>query len=298
MQLTAKYFHDEEAAREFLEARLWPDGPRCPHCDEAHAIYDVSGRPGLRRCGNPICRRDFTVTIGTIFERSHVPLHKWLTAIYLFSVSKKGISAKQIERMLGVSYKTAWFLGHRIREAAKEGFSFRLGGDGRAIEADETFWGNEYQKPDSARGHAHKMKVVTLVERDGKARSLHVAELTAKSVAAILAEHVEPDTVLNTDDAAYYRVGGKTFTRHDVVNHSAGEYVRGTATTNMVEGYFSLFKRGMIGTYHKAGSQHLIRYCTEFDFRWNTRSLNDADRMGELIRNTVGRRLYYSKIAA
>lgn len=298
MQLTAKYFHDEDEARTFLESQLWPDGPKCPHCNEAKNIYEVSGRPGLRRCGNPSCRKDFTVTIGTIFERSHVPLNKWLMAIYLFSTAKKGISAKQLERMLGVSYKTAWFMGHRIREAAREDFSIPLGGNGRAIEVDETFWGNEYQKPEGARGYAHKMKVVTLVERGGRSRSLHVTELNAKSVADLLAEHINPETILNTDDAAYYRNGGKQFIRHDAVNHSAGEYVRGDATTNTVEGYFSLFKRGMIGTYHKVGMRHLIRYCAEFDFRWNTRKYSDAERMTEIVRRSQGHRLFYNKRVA
>lgn len=294
MHLTEKHFHDEEAAREFLEARLWPEGARCLHCGEIDKIYEVKGRAGLRRCGNPQCRKDFTVTLGTIFERSHVPLHKWLTAIYLFSVAKKGVAAKKLERLLGVSYKTAWFMGHRIREATKEGFSFRLGGDGRAVEADETFWGNKRRKPDGARGYAHKMKVVALVEREGKARSIHVAELNSKSISALLAEHVEPNTVLNTDEAAYYRPGGRQFARHDSVNHSSGEYVRGAATTNLVEGYFSLFKRAMIGTFHKVGSQHLRRYCTEFDFRWNTRRMSDVERMGVIVGNSVGRRLTYT----
>lgn len=297
MQLTAKYFHDKDAAREFLEAQLWPSGPQCPNCGETQRVYSVSGRDGLRRCGNPNCRKDFTVTVGTIFERSHVPLNKWLLAIYLFSTAKKGISAKQLERMLGVSYKTAWFIGHRIREAAREDFSIPLGGNGRAIEVDETFWGNQYEKPEGARGYAHKMKVVTLVERDGRSRSIHVEELTSKSVSELLAEHIDPDTVLNTDDAAFYRKGGERFTRHEAVNHSAGEYVRGDATTNTVEGYFSLLKRGLIGTYHKVGSNHLIRYCGEFDFRWNTRRLSDAERMTELVCRIPGKRLYYRKAA-
>jgi len=294
MELNKPYFQDEQEARKFIEAKLWPNGPVCPHCQETSRIYPSTGkgvRAGVYRCNS--CDKDFTVTIGTVMERSHVPLNKWLMAIYLFSSSKKGISSKQLQRMLSVTYKTAWFLSHRIREAIKENFSIRLGGEGHVIEADETFWGTEYEKPKGARGYAHKMKVVTLVERGGPARSFVVGTVDSKTVSELLEEQVARESVLNTDEAAYYKKAGKKFAKHEAVNHSAGEYARGETTTNTVEGFFSLFKRGLIGTYHKVGSQHLSRYCTEFDFRWNTRSLNDRERMENILMRFPGVRLQY-----
>lgn len=294
MELDKPYFQSDQEARKFLEQKLWPNGPVCPHCQAKERIYKSTGkgvREGVYRCNN--CDRDFTVTVGTVMEGSHLPLRKWLLAIYLFSTSKKGISAKQLQRILDVTYKTAWFLSHRIREAIKENFSIRLGGEGRIVEADETFWGNAYPKPQGARGYAHKMKVVTLVERGGSARSFVVGNVDAKTVEAILEEQVHQETVLNTDEAAYYKKAGQKFAGHEAVNHSAGEYVRGNASTNTVEGYFSLFKRGLIGTYHKVGSQHLPLYCAEFDFRWNTRAMKDTERMEAIVQRFPGVRVKY-----
>jgi transposase-like protein len=294
MELNKPYFHDDQEARKFLESKLWPHGPVCPHCRAQQRIYHSHGRgvrEGVYRCNN--CDRDFTVTVGTVMEGTHLPLRKWLMAIYLFTVAKKGISAKELQGILEVTYKTAWYLSHRIREAIKENFSDRLGGDGRIVEADETFWGTAYQKPQGARGYAHKMKVVTLVERDGPARSFVVGNVDAETVAAILEEQVHQETVLNTDEAAYYKKVGKKFAAHESVNHAAGEYARGVVSTNTVEGFFSLFKRGLIGTYHKVGSQHLSLYCAEFDFRWNTRALTTMDRMSEIITRFAGVRVKY-----
>lgn len=296
MELNKPYFQDEHEARKFIEAKLWPNGAVCPHCKATERLYPSRGksvRAGVYHCNN--CNHDFTVTVGTIMERTHIPLNKWLVAIYLFSTSKKGISSKQLQRMLGVTYKTAWFLSHRIREAIKENFSFRLGGEGQIVEADETFWGTAQEKPRGARGFAHKMKIVSLVERGGSARSFVVGNVDSKTVSKILEDQVHKETTLNTDEARYYKNVGKKFAKHESVNHSAGEYARGETTTNTVEGFFSLFKRGLIGTYHKVGTQHLERYCNEFDFRWNTRKISDTERMNEIISRFSGIRLQYSQ---
>jgi transposase-like protein len=181
VNLSEPRFHDDAAAREYLERLRWPDGPVCPHCGNAGKVY-ASKRPGRYRCGERECRKDFTVTVGTLFERSHVPLHKWVLAVHLLCASKKGISSHQLHRTLGVQYKTAWFITHRIREAMRDGFFAEpIGGAGKAVEVDETFWGNERRKPQGARGYQHKMKVLTLVERDGKARSFHLASVNAET---------------------------------------------------------------------------------------------------------------------
>lgn len=235
------------------------------------------------------------MTVGTVFERSHVPLHKWLLATHLLCASKKGMSSKQIERMLGVIYKTAWFMTHRIREAMKDTPDGLLGAHGGTVEADETFWGNTGKQRKGARGWAHKMKVFSLVERGGKCRSFHVPTVTAKTIKPIMLKHVHPSARIMTDEGGMYKAAklGRHFTSHESVNHSAGEYSRGLAHTNTVEGYFSLLKRGLVGTFHHVGEQHLGRYVTEFDFRYNNRTISDVERTDEALKGISGKRLMY-----
>jgi transposase-like protein len=303
---TLPRFTDEDAAREHLEALLWPNGPVCPHCGGADRNSRLNGRahrPGLLFCGD--CRTQFTVTIGTVFESSKVPLHKWVYAVHLMCASKKGISSKQLERMLGVSYKTAWFMAHRIREAMNIEPTGKMGGDGGAVEVDETYWGNVGKQRPGARGADHKMKIVSLVDRStGKKLSVHVPNVTAKTVGAVMQKHISPSAALMTDEAAIYTKIGPGFASHDSVNHSREEYVnpiRPWIHTNTVEGSFSILKRGLTGTFHSVSEQHLQRYCAEFDFRWNTRIANgfdDTQRAAELLRNVSGKRLTYRRTHA
>lgn len=291
----APHFHDEDKAREYLESIRWPDGPVCPHCGEAEKIYRLNGkshRKGLYKCGS--CRKQFTVTVGTLFERSKVPLHKWLMAAYLLCSSKKGISAHQLHRMLEVTYKTAWFMDHRIREAmADPVFTNQLGGSGKYVEADETYWGNKGKQRPGARGAAHKEKIFSLVERGGHVRSFHVPAVTAKTLKPILREQVAKDTHVVTDEMGSYRGLEKDFTAHSVVCHAKGEYARGPIYTNTIEGYFSILKRGLTGVYQHCGPQHLRRYVGEFDFRYNNRDCDDSERTAIVLRGIEGKRLVY-----
>lgn len=298
--LTKPEFQDADKAREYLEKLRWPNGPVCPHCGvegNAYKLEGTSHRPGLYKCAD--CRKQFTVKVGTVFEHSHVPLNKWLMAVHLMCASKKGISSHQVHRMLGVTYKTAWFMTHRIREAMSEGGS-PLGGGGGTVEVDETFWGGLGKKKATqgkkGRGYAHKMKVFTLLEREGKTRSFMVPAVNAKTLAPIIEEQVAEDANLMTDEAAQYTKVGRKFASHGVVSHGIGEYVRGPIHTNTIEGFFSLFKRGLIGTFHHVGEQHLKRYAGEFDFRWNYRVKNgysDADRANIVLQGIGGKRLMY-----
>ncbi|MDP3611518.1 MAG: IS1595 family transposase, partial [Rubrivivax sp.] len=279
---TLPRFTDEDAAREHLESILWPSGPVCPHCGGTERNSRLNGkahRAGLLFCGD--CRTQFTVTIGTVFERSKVALHKWVYATHLMCASKKGVSAKQMERMLGVSYKTAWFMAHRIREAMNIEPTGQMGGDGGPVEVDETYWGNVGKQKPGARGGDHKMKIVSLVDREsGEKRSFHVADVTAKTLKPIMQKHISAQAALMTDEAKVYNKIGQEFASHDSVNHSANEYVnpiRPWITTNTVEGSFALLKRGLTGTFHSVSEQHLQRYATEFDYRWNTRIANGFD---------------------
>ncbi len=295
---TEPRFNDENAAREHLESIRWPNGPVCPHCggvERNSKLQGESHRPGLYFCGD--CRSQFTVTVGTVFERSKVPLHKWVYATHLICASKKGISSKQLERMLGVTYKTAWFMTHRIREAMTTTPTGQLGGSGKTVEADETFWGNNKKvKGTKGRGYHHKMKVVSLVERDGKARSFHVPAVNAKTLAPILREQVSKKTALMTDEFSSYTKVGREFSEHGVVRHSAKEYARGNVHTNTVEGYFSILKRGLIGTFHHVSEQHLQRYVNEFDFRYNNRQslgVSDSQRAEVVLKGISGKRLTY-----
>lgn len=264
-------------------------------------------RPGLYKCSEYKCRKQFTVTVGTVFERSRVPLNKWLMAVHLMAASKKGISAHQIHRMLGVTYKTAWFMCHRIREAMKPTSGGLLGSTGGYVEADETYWGvrkdakrvrTRGPKRDRRRGPAHKMAVFSMVERDGEKRSFHVPNVTAKTLGSVMKQNMDPKSFLITDEASTYKRIGKNFYLHESVNHSIKEYARGFVTTNTVEASFSLLKRGLIGTFHHVGEQHLQRYVVEFDFRWNNRSsleIDDAERADNILRGIEGKRLTYRR---
>jgi transposase-like protein len=293
--LSAAYFHDEAAAYAELEATLWPNGPVCPRCNGQDRVTAVKGgRIGLYRCGP--CKRQFTVKVGTVFESSHVPLNLWLQAVYLMCSSKKGISSHQLMRTLDVQYKTAWFMTHRIREAMKTGKLPPMGGVGVTVEIDETFIGTKYKKPDGARGFAHKNAVMTLVQRGGSARSFHVDGTSAAHLLPIIKANVLPGTSVMTDEAGQYAHLNKHFTEHDFTRHSQGEYVRGKVHTNTVEGFYSVFKRGMKGVYQHCAEKHLHRYVAEFDFRYNNRvrlGVDDAQRATNTLRGVVGKRLTY-----
>ncbi len=295
--LTKPHFQDPDKAREYLEALRWPEGPVCPHCGTLGDHYQLQGkshRPGLWKCQS--CREQFSVTVGTVFERSKVPLNKWLMAVHLMSASKKGISAHQLHRMLGVTYKTAWFMAHRIREAMTNAPTGKLGSGGKTVEADETFWGNNKPRGQKkGRGFAHKMKVVALVEREGEVRSFQVPSVSAKTLAPILREQIAADANLMTDDMKCYTLVGREFASHGVVRHSANEYARGNIHTNTIEGYFSILKRGLVGTFHHVGEQHLQRYVREFDFRYNHRKATDTERADAALVGIQGKRLTYRR---
>jgi transposase-like protein len=291
-------FQDADLAREFLEGVRWPNGPVCPHCgvvEGAHKLEGKASRPGLYQCN--ACHGQFTVTVGTVFERSKIALNKWLLATCLMSSSKKGMSAHQLHRMMGVTYKTAWFMAHRIREAMRNGSLAPMGGSGKIVEADETYIGRK-KGAKKYRGYEHKRAVLTLVERDGSARSFHIDHATVKTVTPILQANINRETTLMTDEAGqYYRVG-KSFARHETVNHAEDEYARGDVTTNTVEGYFSIFKRGMKGVYQHCGEQHLHRYLAEFDFRYNNRTslkVTDMERTSKALAGIEGKRLTYRR---
>jgi transposase-like protein len=295
--LSAPYFHDEQAAYDKLESIVWPSGPVCPHCGCFGRITPVRGktaRIGLRRCGD--CKLQFRVTVGTVFEKSHVPLHKWLQAAYLMCASKKGISAHQLHRTLQVTYKTAWFMEHRLREAMRNNPTEPMGGMGRHVEADETYIGKRPGARKPRGGTRHKNTVLALVERGAEVRSFHIPSATTKTVAAVLAKHIEPSTHLMTDEARHYRKVGRTFDGHSAVRHGEGEYVRGAAHTNTIEGVFSIFKRGMKGVYQHCSERHLHRYLSEFDFRYNNRTalgVEDEQRAETMLGGIVGKRLMY-----
>ena len=295
-------FHDEDAAYRHVEKVLWPDGPICPKCGSLDNAYRMKGkraRPGLRRCRD--CKKDFTVKIGTIFEDSHVKMYQWLQAVYLMCASKKGFSAHQLHRMLGVTYKTAWFMAHRIREAMRTGsFSAPLGGDGGIVESDETFIGRK-KGTKVRRGTSHKMAVLSLVERGGKVRSFPINTTKAKEIGPIVNQNIAQESQLMTDEARQYQRIGKGFKSHGWVTHSVGQYVDGPVHTNTVEGYFSIFKRGMKGVYQHCSEKHLHRYLAEFDFRYNHRKavgIGDQQRADSALQSVVGKRLTYRESCA
>ena len=292
-------FKDDAKAREYLEALRWPSGPECPHCgvvNQAKLLAGKSTRPGVYQCN--ACREPFTVTVGTVYERSKIALHKWLLATYLLSCSKKGMSSLQLMRMLGVTYKTAWFMTHRIREAMRVDAPTPVGGEGKTVEMDETYVGGlEKNKHLSKRvGHnakGGKKPVFALVERGGEIRSTHVANVTAKTLRPIIAKHVSKASFLMTDEAQVYKGIGREFGAHEIVSHSKGEYVRGNVTTNTIESAFAILKRGVYGTYHSISEQHLHRYLSEFDFRYNGRTVTDAERTARALAGIGGKRLTY-----
>lgn len=293
--LNQPQFKDVTSARKYLEKLRWPDGPVCPHCggmDKAYELKGESTRPGLLKCGH--CRKQFSVTVGTLFERSKIPLHDWLKTVFLMCSSKKGISSHQIHRTIGVTYKTAWFMTHRIREAMSDPvFKGKLGGEGEVVEADETFWGTQKEKHPKARGYEHKEKIFSLVERGGKVRSYHVNKVNGATLKPIIREQVEKETHLMTDEHGSYKDMGNEFYKHSVVRHSRGEYVRGPIHTNTIEGFFSILKRGLAGVYQHVDSKHLKRYVGEFDFRYNNRRISDAERTNVALLGIGGKRLMY-----
>lgn len=297
--LTAPIFTNEEAAVAHMEKDRWgKSGTICPHCG-ADNVTKMGGKTqaGMWLCN--ACRDKFTVRTGTIFERSHIPLHKWLLATHLIASSKKGISSHQLHRMLGITYKSAWFMAHRIREAMPKAKG-PLGGEGKTVEADETYIGRKEGRT-KKKGFGHKHTVAALVERGGAMVSFHVKDnMSREKAAEILFRNADLASHLMTDEATYYRVPGDYFKSHNVVTHGAGEYVRGKSHTNTIEGAFSIFKRGMVGTYQHCGEQHLHRYLAEFDYRYSTRvalGVDDVTRANLILKGAEGKRLTYRQTA-
>lgn len=312
--LDQAHFHDEAAAFAKLESIIWPDGPVCPHCGGKARIYVLEGvkdkkgrvRLGLKKCGH--CRRQFTARVGTVFESSHIPLHKWLQAVHLMCSSKKGISSHQLHRTLEVTYQTAWFMTHRIREAMRRGALAPMGGAGGIVEIDETIYGRAATHPKGRRrknakitNAAHKNVVLALVERGGNVRTFHISGSTVSEVIPIVETNVSKEAALMTDSAQLYKYRLGDFASHDRVDHSSEEYVRyeigrPVIHTNTVEGYFSLFKRGMRGVYQHCAEKHLHRYLAEFDFRYNNRvrlGVDDEARTEKALKGIKGKRLTY-----
>jgi transposase-like protein len=309
---SAPHFQSPELAREWLEKQRWPEGPVCSHCGVVNHSYKNKAKPGYFRCAEPECRKDFTVTTGTLIERSHIALNKWLMAFYMMAPSKKGVSAHQLHRSLNVTYKAAWFMCHRIREAMRDGGldaggSGPLGGEGRIVEADETYFGpteeprvspqrkgRPYKK--GSRGPRNKRAIVSLVERGGNVRSFHVAVADKETVQRIVVENVAQESRLHTDESRLYTGADQHFVSHETVKHTAKEYVRGDVHTNSAEGFFSIFKRGMRGVYQHCKEKHLHRYLAEYDFRYNHRvalGYSDIDRTKVAISRIGGKRLMY-----
>ena len=297
MDLTNKIFTDENAARKHLEGLLWADGPVCPHCgtvDEATKLKGKSTRPGVYKCR--ACSKPFSVTVGTVLERSKIPLNKWVMAFYLLNSSKKGISAHQMHRMLGVTYKTAWFMMHRVREAMRQISAGGMGGQNKVVEVDETYVGGKAKNAKRGAPIPRKEPVISLLERDGQVRSFHVPAVSRNTLRPILVTQIDRKSYLMTDEAGVYKKVGKEYAGHGSVNHSIEEYVRGTFWhTNTVEGYFSILKRGITGVYQHVSQQHLKRYLGEFDFRYNFRHVTDSERTDEAFRGIVGKRITYRR---
>jgi len=315
-------FHDETAAFDYLEKTLWPQGAVCPHCGTVGNATKLQGsatRIGVWKCNEKACRKQFTVKVGTVFEHGRIPLHKMLQAAYLLCCSKKGCSSHQLHRILQVTYKTAWFLAHRIREAMRDGSLAPMGGAGKFVEVDETFVGTiegeggkkaarARKKHQHYRGWGHKNIVLTLVERGGSARSFHIDTTSVAQVVPLVQANIARESRLMTDEGQEFKTVGETFTSHDTVNHRAEEYVRDTGAvvfptgeryvihTNTVEGYYSIFKRGMKGIYQHCSEKHLHRYLAEFDFRYSNRvalGVDDTARTTKALKGIVGKRLTY-----
>lgn len=306
--LSAPYFHDEAAAYELVESIVWPNGPVCPHCENAGKMYRIAPnpgkrvRPGLIKCGK--CRKQFTVKVGTVFEQSHIPMNVWLQAAYLMASSKKGVSTHQLHRTLGVTLKSAWFLTMRLREAMRVLKVEPVGGNGAIVECDEVFIGpreknkHEVDRKHLGRGAVGKEAVVSLVERSGRVHSTHVPNVKAATLRPVLESQTAADSFLMTDEALQYRPLGKRYRFHFAVEHSIGEYVRGDIHTNTIEGYFSILKRGLVGVYQHVSARHLKRYLAEFDFRYSNRvklGIDDATRAAKIVKGAKGKRLYYRR---
>jgi transposase-like protein len=324
-QFSADHFRDDDAARALIEGIRWPTGPVCAHCTEAVRRYETK-RAGRYRCGNPYCRKDYTVTTGTVMESSHIPLHKWMQGFYLMSSSKKGMSSHQLHRSLGITYKAAWFMSHRIREAMRAGGLAQppIGGAGKIVEADETYFGNvakaklrttkssggPFLKRSVKGGTANKRAILSLVERGGSVRSFHVPVADKETVSAIVARNIAHESRLHTDESRLYTELGGNFAKHRTVKHSAGEYVRRemefnadmseiyitSVHSNTVENVFSIFKRGMKGVYQHCAEKHLHRYLAEFDFRYNHRvglGVGDVERTKHAVKGAEGKRITY-----
>lgn len=300
--LNAPHFHDEQAAYDFVEARVWPEGPICPHCGSVDSIGKLKGkstRVGVYKCY--ACRKPFSVKVGTVFESSHIPLRIWLQAMFLLSSSKKGISSNQLHRTLGVTLKSAWFLSHRIREAMRVVGFTPMGGAGSVVEADETYSGDKdvvtKRTKRGKSGHSSKRAIVALVERGGSVRSFFVERADKDTVHRIIAANVHRESTLHTDESKLYKMDmADLVADHETVHHSSGEYVRDDVHTNTVEGVFSIFKRGMQGIYQHCGEKHLHRYLAEYDFRYNNRvalGVDDVSRTDRLVRGVIGKRLTY-----
>jgi transposase-like protein len=303
--LSAPYFHNEEAAYAFVEARIWPRGPICPHCggvEKNRKLKGKSTRIGVYKCYD--CRKPFTVKVGTIFEDSHIPMNVWLQAVFLVASSKKGISSNQLHRSLGITLKSAWFMSHRIREAMREGDLAPFGANGGAVEADETFIGHDKSiKPKGekrGRGFHHKNKVLALVDRtSGQVRSVVIDDMKASTIFPIIQANVAREARIMTDDAGHYTMLKSLFPNHGAVRHMYGEYVSrddSSLHTNTIEGFFSIFKRGMKGIYQHCAHNHLHRYLAEFDFRYNNRKalgVEDSERADKLLKGFSGKRLTY-----
>jgi transposase-like protein len=307
--LSNKIYSDENAARKHLEALRWPNGPVCPHCGtegNATALTGKSTRPGVYKCKEKECRKPFSVTVGTVFERSKIPLSQWLLATSLLTSSKKGMSSHQLHRILGITYKSAWFMTMRIREAMKEegieGVDPLLGGPGTSgiVEADETYFGKTRGQGKGAH-LGKKQKVVALLERNGRVRAFHVPSVNAENLKPILHSQIAKTARLMTDESQVYSKIGTAFASHETTNHGAGEYARGDVTTNTVEGYFGILKRGIKGVYQHVSPEHLHRYVNEFSFRYNTRSsleVNDTQRAMQALLGIGGKRLTYRTVKA
>jgi transposase-like protein len=315
MNLTDKRFQDHEEARKWFELQRWPNGPWCPHCgganpDKITALEGEAHREGVYQCNEKECRLQFSVTVGTVMERSKIPLNKWLLAMHLMSSSKKGYSAHQLHRTLGITYQSAWFLAHRIREAMKDLQPATMGGEGKIIEADETYYGKletprkSKQRKDrpftkKGKGIGQKRAVLGLVERGGKVRTFHVQNANIQYVREVIVKHVSRKSDLHTDESKIYTALGTEFAAHKTVIHSKNEYVRGNVHTNTVENVWSVFKRGMKGIYQHCGEAHLHRYLAEFDFRYNNRSalkISDTERTENIAKGIEGKRLTYRRL--
>ena len=305
IDITNPIFHDAEKARKYLESERWPNGPVCPHCGaegQGTKLKGKSTRPGVYKCKG--CEKPYSVTVGTIFERSKIPLNKWLMAVFLFSSSKKGMSAHQLHRMLGITYKTAWFMSHRIREAMTPapGSTGPLGSGGKIVESDETFVGGKAKNAKKGKPVPKKRAVMALVERGGDLHAEHIPNVTARTVRSVLAKQVDAGAHLTTDDSLVYYYVGRDYAKHTSVNHSADEYVGsdGESHVNTAESFFALIKRQIMGAHHAVSEVHLQRYVSEAAFRWNHRigrGVDDTERANAILKASGGKRLTYRPVA-